>query len=67
VIDLQREILRVLANSPTTLPRITGALSVPSRREDVALVVAQLMDQGLVELYEDRHRMRYRLTRVSRA
>jgi hypothetical protein len=64
MIDLRREVLRVLANSATTLPRITGALSVPSRREDVAVVLGQLMASGLVEPFEDRGKTRYRLTRL---
>jgi len=66
VIDLRREILRVLANSSTTLRKITGALSVPSRGEDMAVVLGQLMASGLVEPFEDRGKTRYKLTRLCR-
>jgi hypothetical protein len=67
MIDLRHEILRVLAANATTLPRITGALSVPSCREDVALMLDQLMSSGHVVPFEDRGKTRYRLTRLCRA
>ena len=54
MIDLRREVLRVLANSSTTLRKITGALSEPTHPEDVAVVLAQLVASGLVEPFEDK-------------
>ena len=66
MIDLRREILRVLANSATTLPRITSALIEPSRREDVAEVLGQLMSSGHVAPFKDRGKTRYKLTRLCR-
>ena len=63
MIDMRREILRVLANSSTTLRKITGALSEPSRSEDVAVVLDELMSSGHVVPFADRGKTRYKLTR----